>query len=104
MAVQTREQLRTVAGSARNALDNSIAIVGEKAKSYASKGAARLGRARDRIPTQLRKPSMTMVLTALGAGLLAGLLLSGKATRAVGDLSEAGKDALRRRRLNKLPH
>ena len=104
MAFQTRERLRGVADHARDALDSGIAIAGNRAKSYASIGANQLERARNHIPQGLRQPSMTMVLTALGAGLLVGLLFSGKATRAIGDLSETGKDALRRRRLNKLPH
>jgi len=97
---RARDRIQTVADHAKDALDSGLAIAGNRAKSYANLGAARLERARDHLPTSLRQPSTTMVLTALGAGLLIGLLLGGKASSAIGDLSEAGKDAVRRRRLH----
>jgi hypothetical protein len=103
-ARRIRDRAQTVAEKAKDALDSGLAIAGERARTYADRGVIQLERARSHLPRQMRRPSMTMVVTALGAGLLLGLLVSGKARGAISDLSGAGKDAIRRRRLTNLSH
>lgn len=99
LPTRTRERLHNAADHARDVLDTGMAMSSERARTYADLGLAQLERARAHLPVAFQRPSTPMVLSALGAGLLIGLFLGGKASHAVEDISEGVKDATRRRRL-----
>jgi len=100
MAVLNRDRIQNAADFAKDALDSGLAIAGDKARSYASLGVRELERARGRLPESFQRPSLTMVLTALGAGVVLGAILGATAPKAIDNISSSGKDAIRRRRLH----
>jgi hypothetical protein len=108
LSPRARERIQSAAHNAadhaKDAFDTGAHVAAEKAKAYSDLGIAQLSRVRDRLPVQFQRPSTPMVLTALGTGLLLGLLLGGKASHAIEDLGDERKSAMRRRRLNDLAH
>jgi hypothetical protein len=108
LSPRARDRIQSVAQNAadyaKDAFDTGAHVAGEKAKAYSDIGIARLQRVRGQLPAQFQRPSTPMVLTALGAGLLLGLLLGGKASHALEDLGDERKSSMRRRRLNDLAH